>query len=100
MSKEVINGIPASAPVFKGAKFEDLKAIIKHLTDASYHYADDSAKEWQRGRSHVKEAAQMCNNLGLGYEAIYRLHKHESQLVDFDQFMNAVLTDARQKGGA
>lgn len=90
-----INGVPSTAPLFRGASEEALLSIVESLSSASHHYADDSGKEWGVGRAAVKSAARHVNALGLGFNAAHRLHKHTSQLVSFDEFINAVLSDAR-----
>lgn len=93
---QIINGVVADAPVFNKAPSDLLLKIVKLLLDASYHYADDSGKEWAIARERVNEAARIVNELKLGFAACEHLYKHTSQLVSFEQFMNAILKDLRK----
>lgn len=90
-----INDIPANAPLFCGASKEDLQAIIKHLHDASYHYADDSAREWGQARTHVAEAAKIVNRNGLRFGAMQAIQKEAKPMMPLDDLIDAVLADAR-----
>lgn len=90
-----INDIPWNAPLFRGASLLDLNTIIDLLNAASYHFADDSAKEWGIGNQKVAEAANKVNQLSLSFSAIRALYAHRQQLVAFDQLLNAVLINAR-----
>lgn len=93
---EKINGIPADAPLWRGATHAELKAIIALLSKASYHYADDSGKEWGNAQSAKAEAAQEINRLTLPAMAIAELQKAQPQLVTFHDLIDAVLKDARK----
>jgi hypothetical protein len=92
----LISSIPVSAPLFHKAPEDRLLKVVKLLSDASYHYADDSSKEWGRAASLVKEAAEEVNFLRLGFQAIEALYKHAPQLVSFSEFINEILKDARK----
>ena len=91
-----INGIISTAPLFSGAGNNSLSEIMKHLGDASYHYADDSGKEWDKARQHIEEAARIVNSKGLSYRAIKCLYIEESPLMTFDEFLDAILNQARK----
>ena len=91
-----IGGIPASAPLFRGATFAQLYAIVADLLTASYHYADDSGREWSKAADMKAKAAAQVNTLRLDFSAIKALHKHTPQLIDFGDFMDAILRDARK----
>lgn len=95
-----INGIPVTAPLWQRAKPDDLFQIIKHLSDASYHFADDSGREWSKARECLRCAASEINGFWLGYRAISCLVSHTSQLVTLDQVFDAVLRDARMRASA
>ena len=90
-----INGIPADAPLFKATPEADLATVISHLHSASYHYADDSGKEWNKAREYVVTAAAIVNAHCLSYSAIECLYKEARPLVSLSQFFDAVLDDLR-----
>jgi hypothetical protein len=96
MTEETIGGIKASAPLFNNAGTEQLRAIVALLSQASCHYADDSAKEWGAGHAAVLAAAKSINFWLLGLVAITALHKETSQLVSLEQLIDTVLRDARK----
>lgn len=91
-----IGTIAWSAPLWRGASLEELNVIIDHLSSASYHFADDSSKEWHLGQQSLNKAAKEINSLKLGYTAITALYAHKAQLIGFDQFVDAILKDARK----
>lgn len=91
-----IANIPASAPLWKGASQEALSSIVECLSSASYHFADDSTCEWQHAHEALKTAAMHVNKLGLGATAIEYLYREKAQLIAFDQFLDAILKDARK----
>ena len=95
-SDKWIGGVVASAPLWNGATEDDLRGIVKALSDASHHYADDSGKEWGSARHSMDMAAATVNRLRLGFYAIQCLHRDQPQLVALDQFMDAILKDARK----
>ena len=95
-SDEWIGGVVASAPLWNGATEDDLRGIVKALSDASHHYADDSGKEWGSAKASMDTAASTVNRLRLGFYAIQCLHRDKPQLVALDQFMDAILRDARK----
>ena len=94
-AKDLIGGIDVTAPLWNKTEPRELHAIVAALSDASYHYADDSGKEWSAGNGEVQRAAKAVNAAGLGHYAITCLHRHTSQLVTLDRFMDAILKDAR-----
>lgn len=94
-AKDLIGGIDVTAPLWNKTEPRELHAIVAALSDASYHYADDSGKEWSAGNGAVQRAAKAVNAAGLGHYAITCLHRHTSQLVTLDRFMDAILKDAR-----
>jgi hypothetical protein len=91
------SGIPLSAPLFRGAAESVLDAIVRSLSAASYSYADDSGREWGTGAERLQAAAKLVNELSLSFSAAHALYKATPQLVTFDQFMDAILADARKK---
>ena len=93
--KPMIGGIVTTAPLWNGATEDDMRAIVKALSDASHHFADDSGKECGSARHSLDMAAATVNRLRLGFYAIQCLHRDQSQLVALDQFMDAILKDAR-----
>ncbi len=92
----LISSIPLDAPLFRPATEEELLAIILKLSQASYHYADDTSKEWGQGRRLVAEAATEVNRLRLGYIAILALYRHAPQLLGESEFIDTILKDARK----
>lgn len=96
MIDEKIGGVSFDAPLFRGATLEQLQFIINKLSSASYHYADDTAQEWDLARQCVEEAAKVVNKLSLRFEAIQAVYRHKEQLVPLSQLMNAILKDARK----
>lgn len=99
MTKQLkISGVPIDAPLFRGAKPEDLEQVVEYLSSASYHYADDSAKEWGTARAKVLLAAVICARHRLGLRAIEYLHKHKSQLVPLDEIVDCTM-DMREVMG-
>lgn len=88
--------IPVDAPIWNKTPEDILLSIVKKLSDASYHYADDSASEWGRGKELIREAATLCNQHKLSYSACLYLYSHKTQLVSFEQFMDAILNEARK----
>lgn len=93
---EKINGIPADAPLWRGASFFTLEAIIALMSKASYHYADDSTGEWSLAAEAKREAAAKINQLKLPASAIDHLYRHRPQLFTFNDLLDAVLRDARK----
>lgn len=91
-----ISGVPVDAPIWRKAPAADLYEILRKLSAASHHYADDSAKEWGSARLAVQEAAELVNKHKLDYSAIVYLHGHSPQLVTLAQFVDTVLKDARK----
>lgn len=94
--KQMIGGVVVDAPLWNKAEPEFLEQIVKLLSRASFHFADDSAGEWWHGKAQVQSAARMVNEKRLGFYAIQCLHRDKLQLVTLDQFMDAVLRDARE----
>lgn len=88
-------GVKADAPLFREAPADDLQRIVDNLSSASYHYADDSAKEWKVARQKMREAAEIINRHRLPFYAIKCLHRHTSQLVSLDDVVDAALAHAR-----
>ena len=95
MTKDLIGGIDATAPLFMNVTPDSLRDLVKLLSDASYHYADDSGGEWGSGHSYVRLFAEAVNAASLGYYAIVALHRDQPQLVTLEQVMDAVLREAR-----
>ena len=98
MTEELkFNGIPASAPLWQNTPPETLAKIVKCLSDASYHYADDSGREWGKARELVVEAAALVNAHSLNFDAMHYLHADKPQLVSLSTFVNTVLQELRAK---
>lgn len=93
-----IGGVPYDAPLFRGASLDNLLLIIELLSSASFHYADDSGGEWSAGRADLLEAAQLCYECELSYDAIQTIYRHKHQLVSFSQLMDRVLVIGYAKG--
>lgn len=95
-NQQMIGGVVVNAPLWNKAEPEFLEQIVKLLSRASFHFADDSAGEWGTGKAQVQTAARMVNEAKLGFYAIGCLHRDKPQLVTLDQFMDAILRDARE----
>lgn len=94
--KQMIGGVVVDAPMWNKAARELLEQIVNLLSRASHHFAEDSTSEWATGREQVQSAARMVNAQRLGFYAIRCLHRDKDQLVTLDQFMDAILRDARE----
>jgi len=94
-----IGGVEISAPIWNNATFDELTAIVKDISAASYNYADDSYEEWGIADDRVKSAAKKINRLKLGYFAIGYLMRDKFQLVSPEQLFDAVLKDLRSETG-
>ena len=95
MTEQLIGTVRFSAPLFNKATLEELLFIVQKLSDASYHYADDSGSEFGSGSAALNAAACECEKLQLSYDALVEVHKHAPQLVTFSQFIDRVLRKAR-----
>ncbi len=62
----------------------------KLLSDASYHYADDSGGEWGRGAQLVVEAAKLVIANKWRFWQIQEAHRETAPLVTFDQVMEQI----------
>ena len=91
-----IGGVIVTAPLWNGATEEHLRQIVKLLSGASFNFADDTCGEWGHGHAQVQTASRMVNDARLGFYAIQCLHRDVPQLVMLDQFMDAILKDARE----
>jgi hypothetical protein len=91
-----IGGVNVTAPLWNGATEAELRAIVNHLSAASYHYADDSGQEWGHAGSAKAQAVSEINRLKLSAYAIRCLAKDQPQLVTADDLFDAVLRDARK----
>ena len=96
MTVETIGGVNATAPLWNGVTPDSLRDLVQLLSDASYHFADDSTGEWNTARKCLDRFAQTVNACRLGFYAIQCLHRDKPQLVTLDQVMDAVLKDARK----
>lgn len=93
---DTIRSIPVTAPMWNGADFMTLKGIIECLSNASYHYADDSGGEWERASLCKMEAAALINKHKLSFSAIRALYEEAKQLLTLSDVIDAVLKDARK----
>lgn len=93
---ETIGNINATAPLWNGADFMTLKGIVQLLSDASYHYADDSGREWERANLAKMEAAAIINQHKLRFTAIEALYREAPQLITLNELVDAVLKDAHK----
>lgn len=96
MTESFIGTVRYSAPMFNKATLEELLAIVKLLSDASYHYADDSNEEWGRATRKLNRAAEAINLHKLNSAAIGYLHAHAPQLVTIERLLDAVLRGLRK----
>jgi len=91
----MIGGVRADAPLFRKAPPAELREIVSLLNRASYHFADDSASEWNIAHAKIAEAAQLINKHRLGSGAINCLYEDHEQLFTKGDLFDAVLKDAR-----
>lgn len=91
-----IGGVNVTAPLWNKAPEADIRAIVRMMSDASHHFADDSGKEWSLGYSLRDNAAAEINRLRLGAYAIRCLVREQPQLVTEGDLIDAVLKDARK----
>lgn len=96
MVDQTFSNIPWDAPLFRKAPLSLLDTIVSNLSDASYHYADDSGKEWGNASLKKMQAALLVNTFALPYAAIVALHGAKPQLITLSDFMDEVLKDARK----
>ncbi len=96
MTTDQIGGVSFDAPLFRKASLEDLLFITAKLSSASYHYADDSAREWDTARECKDLAARKANELNLCFRAVECLVRHSPQLVTLGDFIDAMLKDLRK----
>ena len=68
--------------------YQDFK---KALNDASYHFADDSSKEWSRGNQCVRYAVQIAIENQYPYWAIERMIREINSLVTLSSFMSIMV---------
>lgn len=61
MTVETIGGVDATAPLWNGVTPDSLRDLVQLLSDASYHFADDSAGEWGTARKCLDRFAQTVN---------------------------------------
>lgn len=94
-----ISDIPADAPLFQKVPEETLLQLILKLSQASYHFADDTSKEWPIGYGLVNEFAAEANTLNLRFAAVSALVRHAPQLVTLEQVIDAMLRQARLSAG-
>lgn len=95
MRDDKIGEVRISAPLWRGATMAQLENISDLLRVASYHFSDDSAKEWRQGREALSMAGDCANALNLDYAALQALYADQSQLVSFGDFVDAVIKSAR-----
>jgi len=96
MIKEKIGGVPVTAPSWRGAPALTLTAIVGLLSSASYHYADDSGKEWGAAQMKKMEVAALINQYKLSFYAIECLYKEAPQLFTLGDLIDAVIRDLRK----
>lgn len=96
MIKEKIGGVPVTAPLWRKTPALTLTEIVSLLSSASYHYADDSGKEWGTANMKKMEAAALINQHKLGFFAIECLYKEAPQLFTLGDLINAVIRDLRK----
>ncbi len=93
---DAIGDIIVTAPLRNNAPPEELRSIVELLSRASYHYADDSSKEWGAAQRTKTEAAEKINGFNLGFRAIRALYDEKPQLLTLEDLIDSVLKDARK----
>jgi hypothetical protein len=97
MTPTHIGGVIVTAPLWNNVLPITLVGMVKLLSSASYHFADDSAEEWGLGNECLRQFAMAVNAAGLGYHAIFCLRRDKPQLVTLEQVIDALLRDLREK---
>ena len=64
--------------------------FVEQLSLASYHYADDTTKEWGQARDCVRRAAGIALDNGWDEDTVRNLYIGKKQLVDINEVFNAV----------
>lgn len=65
-----IGGVIVTAPLWNGAEPHDLRQIVAWLSSASYHFADDSGKEWISAYKKLDAPVKAVNRLRLGFHCL------------------------------
>lgn len=81
MTVKTIGGVVATAPLFNKVKPESLRDMVNLLDHASYHYADDSGKEWGSAGDALHRFAETVNVCKLSYSAIVCLHRDHAAAI-------------------
>jgi hypothetical protein len=97
MTPTHIGGVIVTAPLWNNVPPITLVGLVKLLSSASYHFADDSAEAWSRGNECLRQFAREVNAAGLWYHAIFCLRRDTPQLVTLEQVIDAVLRDLRER---
>ena len=82
---------------------EGYSDFAKALKQASYHFADDSGKEWGSANACMDRAAEIAVNAAWPYWAMKRMYQEIGTLPTFDNFMGVYckrLLAAAQGGAA
>lgn len=66
----------------------DYAAFAEALKQASYHFADDSGKEWGRANLCMATAASYAINAAWPYWVMKRMYREIAPLPTFDSFMD------------
>ena len=64
--------------------------FTKHLRAASFHYADDTCREWDEAHKRVQQAAVLAVEQGWDDADIRALYKSEVHLVTYDEVRRTV----------
>lgn len=67
---------------------EDVKEALIH---ASYHYADDSTREWVHGRKYVEVAAKIVVEHNLTEDEIQKAYNLAKPLVTMNHLKNTCM---------
>lgn len=85
--------------MFRNATEAELLAIVALISEASFHYADDTGREIGLGNAKMRDAAREINRLMLFYYPIKAIYNHAPQLATFESLINSVIRYAREDKG-
>ena len=64
--------------------------FVEQLSLASYHYADDTTKEWGQARECVRRASRIALDNGWDEDTVRELYISRTQLVELRQVRDAI----------
>lgn len=72
--------------------------FVKLINDASYHFADDTTREWSLGREKLRKAAEILVANGWRFWMIQRVWAEIKPLASFENLIDQWVLAAHQAG--